>query len=139
MAVASPNSSDGSDHSPSRPHHDHSSDAASTDSSSSDADEAEALENEYGGTQEETLRDTLRESDYVDVIMNEPEVLETDSDCVHLRAKLGDPGFVRSYSAAVSWKARSWMQSSNGDRNRSKVSACFSVLFVVIHVCSRYR
>ncbi|KAG8745107.1 hypothetical protein FRC10_008718 [Ceratobasidium sp. 414] len=67
MAAASPNggSSDGSDHSPSRPAQDHSSDIATTDSSSSEVDETE----DYAATQP-----------YVDVVMNEPGILETDSD-----------------------------------------------------------
>ncbi|KAG9107720.1 hypothetical protein FRC07_008589 [Ceratobasidium sp. 392] len=113
MTAASPNSSDGSDHSPSRPGHDHSSDIATTDSSSSEADEAE----DYPVTQPV-------ENDYVDVTMQESEILESDSDCAHLRARLSDPGFLRLYSAAVTWKARSYMQSSNGEagRKRSKAS-----------------
>lgn len=118
-------SSDVSGHSPSR--NPPSSDAASTDSSSSDVDEAP--ENDYG-TQDnendyvETLPSTL-ENDYVDVIMNDqidPEILESDSDCPHLRAKLVDPGFVRSYTAAVSWRARNQMQSSSDMGGRAKRS-----------------
>ncbi|KAG9093233.1 hypothetical protein FS749_014818 [Ceratobasidium sp. UAMH 11750] len=108
MAAASPNGgSSESDHSPSRPAHDHSSDIATTDSSSSEVDETE----DYAAPQP-----------YADVTMNEPEVLETDSDCAHLRAKLGDPGFLRLYSAAVSWRARSWMKSSHSEAGRGKRS-----------------
>ncbi|KAG8714337.1 hypothetical protein FRC08_012076 [Ceratobasidium sp. 394] len=114
MAAASPNGgSSESDHSPSRPAHDHSSDIATTDSSSSEVDETE----DYAAPQP-----------YADVTMNEPEVLETDSDCAHLRAKLGDPGFLRLYSAAVSWRARSWMKSSHSEAGRGKRSKA-SVLF----------
>ncbi|KAG8764897.1 hypothetical protein FRC12_007813 [Ceratobasidium sp. 428] len=115
MPAASPNSSDGSDHSPSRPAHDHSSDVATTDSSSSEADEAE----DYAATQ------PVENDSYVDVTMHGPDILESDSDCPHLGVKLSDPGFLRLYSAAVSWKARSWMQSSDGEtgKKRSKASA----------------
>ena len=133
-------SSDASGHSPSR--NPPSSDAASTDSSSSDVDEAP--ENDYG-TQDnendyvETLPSTL-ENDYVDIIMNDqidPEVLESDSDCPHLRAKLVDPGFVKSYTAAVSWRARNQMQSSNDTRGRTKHSKArfLSLVEVFLILC----
>lgn len=114
-------SSDGSDHSPSRPAP--SSDAASTDSSSSDIEET--LENDFTGTQENG--NNYSETLDLDAVMGEPlKILETDSDCSHLRAKLGDPGFIKSYTAAVTWKARSQMQNSTTEpgnkTKRSKVN-----------------
>lgn len=110
-------SSDGSERPPP------SSDAASTESSSSDID---PLENEYSGNQEN--EPDFGESLGLDVVMNEqsePEVLETDSDCPHLRIKLGDSSFVKSYTAAITWRARSQMQGSadaESGAKRSKVS-----------------
>lgn len=110
-------SSDGSERPPP------SSDAASTESSSSDID---PLENEYSGNQEN--EPDFGESLGLDVVMNEqsePEVLETDSDCPHLRIKLGDSSFVKSYTAAITWRARSQMQGSadaESGTKRSKTS-----------------
>jgi hypothetical protein len=116
-------SSDGSENSPTRPAP--SSDAASTDSSSSDAEET--LENDYTGTQE--TENDYGESLGLDVVMNERSALnvqETEMDCPHLRAKVGDPRFIKSYTAAVTWRARSQMQNSSAEAGsktkRSKVN-----------------
>ncbi|CAE6487435.1 unnamed protein product [Rhizoctonia solani] len=113
-------SSDGSDHSPTRQAP--SSDAASTESSSSDVEET--LENDYIGTQDTDFAATLG----LDVTMNdqsEPEVLESDSDCPHIRARLATPGFAKLYASAITWKARSQLQSSNTEpgSKRPKVAA----------------
>ncbi|ELU40071.1 UCH domain-containing protein [Rhizoctonia solani AG-1 IA] len=116
--IATHAGSDDSDHSPARQAP--SSDAASTDSSSSDNEET--LENDYVGTQDTDFAAGL------DVTMNdqsEPEVLESDSDCPHIRARIAIPGFVKLYSSAITWRARSQMQSSNNEpgSKRPKVAA----------------
>ncbi|KAF8689134.1 peptidase C19 family, partial [Rhizoctonia solani] len=106
--IATHAGSDDSDHSPARQAP--SSDAASTDSSSSDNEET--LENDYVGTQDTDFAAGL------DVTMNdqsEPGVLESDSDCPHIRARIAIPGFVKLYSSAITWRARSQMQSSNNE------------------------
>ncbi|KEP53611.1 ubiquitin carboxyl-terminal hydrolase [Rhizoctonia solani 123E] len=108
-------SSDGSDHSPTRQAP--SSDAASTESSSSDVEET--IENDYIGTQDTDFGTTLG----LDVTMNDQSelgVLESDSDCPHIRARLAIPGFVRQYTLAITWRARSQLQSSNTESGRKR-------------------
>lgn len=106
--IADGGSSDPSDHSPVRPTNDlqGSSDIATTDSSSSEADEAE----EYPPSQQPVEYPT------------ESQDITDDSDCPHLRVRAADPGFLRMYSAAVSWNARNRMHGEAGKKKRSKAS-----------------
>ncbi|CEL55133.1 ubiquitin specific peptidase 22 [Rhizoctonia solani AG-1 IB] len=124
--------SDDSDHSPTRQAP--SSDIATTESSSSDNEEP--LENDFIGTQEADFAAAL------DITMNdqsEPEVLESDSDCPHIRARLAIPGFVRLYSSAVTWRARAQMQSNNTEpgskRPKATVVRCSECRIALSRLC----